>query len=47
VEEQDEHTEIERRFKNGQLSDDEDDGSLDSDDSYDQSELSLKQERRR
>lgn len=47
IEEQEEHIEIERRFNQGALTDDDDDGSLDSDDSYDQNELSLKQERRR
>jgi hydrocephalus-inducing protein len=47
IEEQEEHTEIERRFNQNALTDDEEDGSLDSDDSYDQNELSLKQERRR
>jgi hydrocephalus-inducing protein len=34
IEEQDEHADIERRFAEGELSEDDDDGSLDSDDSY-------------
>jgi hypothetical protein len=39
IEESDEHGEIERKFASGNLSDDDDDGSLDSDDSYNQDEL--------
>lgn len=45
-EQQDELAEIERRFNNATLSED-DDGSLDSDDSYDNAELTAKQERRK
>lgn len=47
IEESDEHGEIERKFASGNLSDDDDDGSLDSDDSYNQDELQLKSERRK
>ena len=47
TEESEELAEIERKFASGTLSDDDDEGSLDSDDSYDQTELSAKNERRR
>jgi hydrocephalus-inducing protein len=46
TEEADELNEIEQRFQNGTL-DEDDDGSLDSDDSYDQSEVAAKQQRHR
>lgn len=46
TEEADELNEIEQRFKHGTL-DEDDDGSLDSDDSYDQSEVAAKQQRHR
>lgn len=45
-EQNDELAEIERRFNNQSLSEDEE-GSLDSDDSYDAAELSAKQERKK
>jgi hydrocephalus-inducing protein len=47
IEEQDEHSDIERKFHSGNLSDDDDDGSLDSDDSYSNTELEAKNERRK
>lgn len=46
TEEADELNEIEQRFLHGTLNE-EDDGSLDSDDSYDQNELAAKQQRYR
>lgn len=47
LEEGDELNEIEAQFASGKFDGEDEEGSLDSDDSYDNSELAAKQERRR
>ena len=47
LEESDELNEIEAQFASGKFDDEDEEGSLDSDDSYDNTEIAAKRERRR